>query len=90
MPETIDASECAALLRCSPDQVEEMARAGDLPGLKIGRAWLFVRHDLLAFLAEKARDEAQARRSKRAPTATQAPLKSRRRAAPVLPSLVRS
>jgi excisionase family DNA binding protein len=91
MLETIDASECAALLRCSPDQVEEMARAGDLPGLKIGRAWLFVRHDLLAFLAEKARDEAQARRSKRSPSSTQAPqVKSRRRAAPVLPSLVRS
>lgn len=88
MPETIDASECAALLRCSPNQVEEMARAGDLPGLKIGRAWLFVRHDLLAFLAEKARDEAQARRSKRQPAAQ--PVKSRRRAAPALPSLVRS
>ena len=87
MPETIDASECAALLRCSPDQVEEMARAGDLPGLKIGRAWLFVRHDLLAFLAEKARDEAQARRSKRAPASQ--PIKPRRRAPPVLPSLVR-
>lgn len=65
-------------------------QAGDLPGLKIGRAWLFVRHDLLAFLAEKARDEAQARRSKRSPGATQAPtVKSRRRVAPVLPSLVR-
>ena len=35
MPDTIDAAECAALLRCSPDQVEEMARGGDLPGLKI-------------------------------------------------------
>ena len=90
MPETIDASECAELLRCSPDQIEEMARAGDLPGLKIGRAWLFVRHDLLAFLAERGRDEAQARRSKRQPNATQAPqVSSRRRAAPVLPVLVR-
>lgn len=88
--DTIDASECADLLRCSADQVEEMARAGDLPGLKIGRAWLFVRADLLAFLAERARDEAQARRSKRSPSVQAPQVKSRRRVAPVLPSLVRS
>lgn len=90
MPETIDSDQCAELLRCTAGQVEEMARAGELPGLKIGRAWLFVRHDLLAFLAEKARDEAQARRSKRSPSAQAPQVKSRRRAAPVLPSLVRS
>ena len=85
--DTIDTTECAALLRCSPDQVEEMARAGDLPGLKIGRAWLFVRADLLAFLAERAREEAQARRSKRQPAVQ--PVKSRGRAPPALPVLVR-
>ena len=88
--DTIDTTECAALLRCSPDQVEEMARAGDLPGLKIGRAWLFVRADLLLYLAERARDEAHKRRAQRAPTATQAPqVRGRRRSAPVLPVLVR-
>ena len=89
--DTIDATECAQLLRCSPDQVEEMARAGELPAVKIGRAWLFVRADLLQFLGEKAREEAQARRSKRQPTATVAPqVRGRRRVAPVLPVLVRA
>ena len=90
MTETIDAEECAALLRCSTDKVEELSRAGELPGLKIGRDWLFVRADLLDFLAERARDEAQARRSKRQPNATMAPqVRGRRRVAPVLPVLVR-
>lgn len=89
MPETIDSDQCAELLRCTAGQVEEMARAGDLPGLKIGRAWLFVRADLLAFLAERARDEAQARRSKRSPSVQAQQVKGRRRSAPVLPVLVR-
>ena len=38
----------------TPEQAEELARAGEIPGLKIGRGWLFVRADLLAFLAERA------------------------------------
>ena len=86
VPETIDADECAQLLRCTAGQVEEMARAGEIPGLKIGRGWLFVRADLLAFLADKARQEAADRRSKRQPESTQVvPIKQRRRAPPALP-----
>lgn len=83
-PETIDAKECAQLLRCKADQVEEMARAGDIPGLKIGRGWLFVRADLLAFLAERARKEAADRRAKRSPQQNVLPIK-RRRVPPALP-----
>lgn len=41
------------------------ARAGEIPGLKLGRSLLFVRADLLAYLAEKARDEAHERRANR-------------------------
>lgn len=86
--ETIGSEEVAELLRCTPDQVEELARAGEIPGLKIGRPWLFVRADLLAFLAEKARTEAQERRAKRAPNApVQLYVKQRRRPPPVLPTL---
>ena len=87
--ETIDAEECAPLLRCTVGQVEEMARSGDIPGLKIGRGWLFVRSDLLAFLAQRARDEAAERRANRAPGAKVAPIKPRRRAPPALPVPVR-
>ena len=61
----IDAEECAILLRCTVDQVEEGARDGRLPGFKEGRGWLFVRSDLLAYLAERARKEAAERQAKR-------------------------
>lgn len=86
MTDTIDSNECATLLRCTPEQVEELARAGEIPGLKIGRSWLFVRADLLDYLAQKAREEAAERRSKRQvrevmPT----PLKQRRQVPPPLP-----
>jgi excisionase family DNA binding protein len=63
--EIIDSEQCATLLRCTADQVEELARAGEIPGLKFGRSWILIRADLLVFLAEKARAEALARRIKR-------------------------
>jgi excisionase family DNA binding protein len=86
MTDTIDSEECAALLRCTPEQVEELARAGDIPGLKIGRGWLFVRTDLLDYLAQKAREEAAERRSKRAvQSVVPSPIKQRRQVPPPLP-----
>lgn len=90
-PETIDADQCAELLRCTAGQVEEMARAGEIPGLKIGRGWLFVRADLLTFLAQRAREEAADRRARRTPAAAEKvqPIRPRRRAPPALPTLAR-
>lgn len=89
--ETMDADECAALLRCSVDQVEELARTGEIPGVKLGRGWLFVRADLLAYIAELARQQAAERRARHAP-ATHATnvspmprVKPRRRPPPPLP-----
>lgn len=84
--ETIGSEECAQLLRCTPAQVEELARAGEIPGLKLGRSWLFVRADLLSFLADKARDEAQQRRAKRQSMTRTPAVKPRRRQPPVLPT----
>ena len=91
--ETIGSEDCAKLLHCTPEQVEELARAGEIPGLKLGRGWLFVRADLLAYLAEKAREEAQQRRAKRQPAAPihhATPIKQRRRQPPQLPVLARA
>lgn len=62
--EIINSTQCAALLHCTVEQVEELARAGELPALKLGRSWIFMRADLLVFLAQKARDEARERRLK--------------------------
>lgn len=81
----IDSEECAEMLRCTSDQIEELARAGEIPGLKIGRAWIFVRADLLTFLAEKARAEALQRRAKRQSGAIPPLAKPRRQLPPVLP-----
>ncbi|MNY06749.1 Helix-turn-helix domain protein [compost metagenome] len=89
MTETINSEECAELMRCTAERIEEMARAGEIPGLKIGRNWLFVRSDLLAYLAEKAREEAQMRRMKRQPHAPMPLAKPRRQTPPVLPTLAR-
>jgi excisionase family DNA binding protein len=76
----IGSEECAALLCCTKEQIEELARAGDLPGTKIGRAWRFLRADVLTWLSERAHAEAQERRAKRQP---QLP-KQRRRVPPAL------
>lgn len=76
------AEDLAAEADCTPERVEELARAGTIPGLKWGRSWRFVRADAPSFLAEIARAEAEERRSKRqAPE----PLRPQRRRAP--PSL---
>lgn len=88
MTEMIDSEECATLLKCTPEQVEELARQGEIPGTKLGRGWLFVRADLVAYIAERARAEAMERRAKRSPRApTPITVRSRptRRAAPALP-----
>ncbi len=86
MTETMGSDECAVLLRCTAQQAEELARNGDIPAVKLGRSWLYVRHDLIAYLAERAREEAKDRRSKRQPNVTPIAKPSRRREPPVLPT----
>lgn len=88
--ETLDTAGCAQLLLCGAETVEELARKGELPGIKIGRAWLFVKADLLAYLAERGRLEAEERRQALlAKTKTPAPVarlvKQRRQTPPTLP-----
>ncbi|WP_409520579.1 helix-turn-helix domain-containing protein [Melaminivora sp.] len=90
MQDTINADQCAALLQCTPETVEELTRKGELPGVKFGRGWIYVKSDLLAYLAEKGRREAEERRSQFAERCgTPAPLaslvKPRRQAPPALP-----
>ena len=86
MSEILIASEVAELLHCTAERVEELARAGEIPGLKIGRNWLFVRVDLLSYLAERAREEAHARRMKRQPHAPLPKARPRRQIPPALPT----
>lgn len=89
--DVIDSHECAELLRCTPYQIEELARTGEIPGTQAGRSWIFVRTDLLEFLAQKARKEAEERRTKRQVKSVHLTStivkRSRARVAPTLPVL---
>lgn len=76
----------ASALDCAETTVEERARTGDLPGIKLGRGWVFPRAALMQSLCELAHREAAERKNKPAPRlaiATTRP--SRRQVAPVLP-----
>jgi excisionase family DNA binding protein len=54
--EVVTAEEAAELLRVSVKTVLALARAGALPGEKVGRAWRFVRADLLDYVRGQAHD----------------------------------
>lgn len=88
--DTLNAEQCAKLLQCGTDTVEELTRKGELPGVKIGRGWIYVRADLLVYLAEKGRQEAEERRQQfakrcRTPVPLASVVKPRRQAPPALP-----
>lgn len=65
--ETMTAEEMAELMHCTVRQVEQLTRDGDLPAVKIGRSWLYVRADVLAFLSEEGRRNAAELKSKKTP-----------------------
>lgn len=48
--EVLTAEEAAALLRVSTKTVLTLARTGALHGEKVGRAWRFLRDDVLAYV----------------------------------------
>jgi excisionase family DNA binding protein len=49
--EILTSEEAATLLKVSNKTVLKLARVGDLPAQKIGRAWRFCRSELLAHVA---------------------------------------
>ena len=54
-PETLlTAPEVAALLRVSVRQVQCLAKAGEVPGFRVGRQWRFRRSQLDAWLERKS------------------------------------
>jgi excisionase family DNA binding protein len=54
--EVLTAQEAAVLLRVSTKTVLALARDGSLPGEKVGRAWRFVRADLLDYVRGQKRN----------------------------------
>jgi excisionase family DNA binding protein len=47
---TLTLREAARLLNMHPVTVQERARAGELPGAKPGKAWVFIEEDLVSYL----------------------------------------
>lgn len=47
----LTADEAAAFLKVSTKTLLKLARGGELPASKVGRAWRFVRSDLVRFCA---------------------------------------
>ena len=47
---TLDLHEAAALLKLHPDTLQRRAKAGEIPGAKPGKAWVFLDEDLIAWL----------------------------------------
>lgn len=52
---TIGLEEAAALLRVSRDFLMRQARAGKVPGYRPGRQWVFLPHEIEAYLRASAR-----------------------------------
>lgn len=51
--QTLDLEGAASWLKCDPSTVQAMAAAGEIPGAKVGRQWVFVDVDLIDWLRSK-------------------------------------
>lgn len=90
--EILDATEAAALLRVETSTIMQLARKGELPGTRIGKFWVFLREDVMAYLKEQIARDTEARRRQHASQAAGAiavskPRNGRRTALPVLPAM---
>lgn len=59
---TYDIHEAADFLKIDRTTALDLAGAGELPGAKIGRAWVFLEIDLIAYLQDKVRIQTAERR----------------------------
>jgi excisionase family DNA binding protein len=53
--EVLTTEEAAELLRVSTKTILALARQGELPGEKVGRAWRFLRAELLEYVRGRER-----------------------------------
>jgi hypothetical protein len=64
LDETMDLAAVAALLQADPETIAQYARTGELPGTRIGKGWIFLWEDVLAFLRQRIAADTAARRAK--------------------------
>ena len=60
---TYDIHEAADFLKIDRSTALELAKLGTLPGAKVGRAWVFMEDELVAYLRDATRKQTQARRA---------------------------
>lgn len=85
---TYGLNEAAAYLNVDRDTAGRLAADGDLPGAKIGRAWVFRDNDLDEYLLDQVRRQTAERRECRTgAAATVAPRPMRGRRLPELPGV---
>lgn len=58
---TFDLIECAEFLKVDRNTAMKLAGTGELPGAKIGRAWVFLEDDVVTFLRKKTQEQSLAR-----------------------------
>ena len=58
--ETLGLQEAAAWLRCHPEELRRRAKAGEIPGAKVGRAWVFLHDDLVTYVRSRYPQQRQA------------------------------
>jgi excisionase family DNA binding protein len=61
--------EAAEVLQCGEERIIELLKAGDLPGLKVGRGWVIPRRAFVQRINELALIEASVKRARRMPHA---------------------
>lgn len=59
--DTLDLKEAAEYLKISEESARELAASGDLPGAKVGKAWVFLRDDLKDWLRDQVRRQQEQR-----------------------------
>ena len=70
---TVGYTEAAKFLRVSEATVQELAKAGELPGAKIGREWVFLPDVLDQYLREQIEVQTRARRGEPDPFESKPP-----------------
>lgn len=47
---TLTLNEAAQFLKMHPEEVRRRAKAGVIPGAKVGKCWVFIEEDLAAYM----------------------------------------
>lgn len=61
---TYNLQETANFLKVHAETVSRLAKTGQLPGAKIGRAWVFLEDDLITYLREQIQSQVSEREVK--------------------------